>query len=103
MVVMTTIHLKDFGGAEVQSLTQTQIVFAADPLPNLPTNYPFKLSLWRAKTHLFIEDDTRRIITITSPVDGQANTYNYTQEGTYAALASGTYYAFNAATAAGIK
>ena len=88
---------KDFSGAKVESITQTHIVFAATPVPVFPATYPFTLSLWRAKTHLFIEDDTRRIITITGAVDGATNTYTYTQEGDYTALDSGEYWAFNAA------
>ena len=91
-------NFKDFGGAKIMSMTATTVTFDSTPVPNLPDTYPFDMGVWRAKERLFIEDETRRMISITSNVSG--NEYNYTSETAFAELLPGEeYWAFNAANA----
>ena len=94
------MHYVDFGYGKIKSITNTQITFAGAGL-TLPTEYPFKMAYWRAKTMLPNEDPARRVITITGHASG--NRYTYTSDTALVALMDGQdYYAFNVADAAAL-
>ena len=90
-------HFVDFGGAKVSSMTTNTITFDTTPSKVLPSAYPFKMSVWRAKQFLANEDVSRQIITITGHQSG--NTYSYTRFGEQVQLLSGEYWAFIVADA----